>query len=59
VSDRLGGEASYPPRVLQLIDDLEAHEGKMRNLLLQIVEFTQPDDDLYGECRRLLKALDG
>lgn len=46
-------------RVDALILEVEAWEAEGRDLLAQLLELTEPADDLSGECRRLLHLLDG
>lgn len=63
------GFLSWPVRVVgrawrrralsQLLDDLQAWEAQGRDLLAQVVELTDPDDDLHGECSRVLDLLTG
>jgi hypothetical protein len=43
----------------QLLDDLQAWEADGRDLLAQIVELSDPGDDLYWECERILNLLTG
>jgi hypothetical protein len=43
----------------QLLDDLGEWEADGRDLLAQVVELTDPDDDLHLECRRILDLLSG
>ena len=46
-------------RLAQLLEDLQAWEAEGRDLLAQVVELTDPDDDLHCECARVLELLDG
>jgi hypothetical protein len=37
---------------------VEAWEAQGRDLLCQLLELTDPDDDLHQECGRMLELLD-
>jgi hypothetical protein len=45
-------------RVLQLLDQVQAWEVHGRDLLCQLLELTDPDDDLHQECGRMLELMD-
>jgi hypothetical protein len=45
-------------RVMQLLEGVEAWEAQGRDLLCQLLELTDPDDDLHQECGRMLELLD-
>jgi len=45
-------------RVRGLVDRLEAWEQEGRDLLAQVLDLSDPDEDLACECRRLLEHLD-
>ena len=40
------------------MEEVGHHERQMRNAVAQLVELTEPGDDLHVECRRLLEQLD-
>jgi len=44
-------------RIALLIDELTLWEAQGRDLLAQVVELTEPDDDLHAECARVLELL--
>lgn len=46
-------------RLAQLVDDLQLWEAEGRDLLAQVVELTEPDDDLHAEAARVLDLLSG
>jgi hypothetical protein len=46
-------------RLAQLVDDLQLWEAEGRDLLAQVVELTEPDDDLHCEAARVLDLLSG
>jgi hypothetical protein len=46
-------------RLAQLVDDLQLWEAQGRDLLAQVVELTEPDDDLHTEAARVLELLTG
>jgi hypothetical protein len=46
-------------RINQLIDELGQWEEQGRGILSNLLELTDPDDDLSGEISRLIAALDG
>lgn len=46
-------------RIDALVVEVEAWEAEGRDLLAQLLELSDPADDLAGECRRLLHLLDG
>ena len=46
-------------RVEALVDEIEVHEVRLRDLCAALIELTAPDDDLHVEILRLLEALDG
>ena len=45
-------------RLSQVLDDLQAWEHDGRDLLAQVLELTDPDDDLHASAVRLLMALE-
>ena len=45
-------------RIKALVDEVGHHERQLRNAVAQLVELTEPGDDLHVECRRLLEQLD-
>ena len=45
-------------RIRALVDELGHHERQLRNAVAQLVELTEPGDDLHVECCRLLEQLD-
>jgi hypothetical protein len=46
-------------RLVELLDCLQAWEAEGRDLLAQVVELTEPDDDLHCEAQRVLDLLSG
>jgi hypothetical protein len=44
-------------RIADLLVQIEAWEIEGRDLFAQVVELTEPDDDLGAECRRCLDLL--
>lgn len=46
-------------RLVQLMEDLQLWELDGRELLAQVVELTDPGDDLHREASRVLELLDG
>lgn len=46
-------------RIEELLLQIEAWENEGRDLFAQVVELTDPDDDLGTECRRCLDLLAG
>ncbi len=46
-------------QLAQLLEDLCEWEADGRDLLAQVVELTDPEDDLHVECRRILDLLSG
>jgi len=46
-------------RIHALVDEIEIHEARLRDLCAALMELTDPDDDLHVEIVRLLEALDG
>lgn len=46
-------------RAAALVDRLEFLEQEMRDVCAQIIEVTDPGEDLHVEVLQLLKALDG
>jgi hypothetical protein len=46
-------------RVNKLVDRIALHEAEIRDYCAQLIELTEPQDDLHVEVRRLLEALDG
>lgn len=46
-------------RLAQLLDDLQRWEIEGRDLLAQVVEFTDEGDDLHCEAARVLDLLSG
>ena len=46
-------------RIQQLLEQIEQWEIEGRDLFAQVVELTDPDDDLSVECRRVLELLEG
>jgi hypothetical protein len=46
-------------RIEYLVDALGIHESGMRDCIAQLIELTDPGDDLHAECLRLLAALEG
>jgi methionyl-tRNA synthetase len=44
-------------RIQKLLQQIEAWEIEGRDLFGQVVELTDPDDDLSAECRRVLDLL--
>jgi hypothetical protein len=46
-------------RIQQLLAQIEVWEIDGRDLFAQVVELTEPDDDLGVECRRVLELLEG
>jgi len=46
-------------RIAQLLERIEVWELEGRDLFAQVVELTDPDDDLGCECRRVLELLGG
>lgn len=56
---RVVGRAWRRRHLAQLLDDLQQWEVDGRDLLAQVVELSDPDDDLHAEVSRLLALLDG
>jgi hypothetical protein len=56
---RVIGRAWRRRALAQLLDDLQAWETEGRDLLAQVVELSDPEDDLHAECRRVLDLLSG
>ena len=46
-------------RIQQLLQQIEQWEIEGRDLFAQVVELTDPEDDLSVECRRVLELLEG
>ena len=46
-------------RLAQVLDDLQTWEHQGRDILAQVLELTDPDDDLHAAAVRLLMALEG
>jgi hypothetical protein len=46
-------------RIHHLVDEIEIHEARLRDLCSALIELSDPDDDLHVEIVRLLEALDG
>jgi hypothetical protein len=46
-------------RIHGLVDRIALHEAVLRDYCAQLIELTEPEDDLHVEVRRLLEALDG
>jgi hypothetical protein len=46
-------------RIQLLLEQIEQWEMEGRDLFAQVVELTEPDDDLGVECRRVLELLGG
>ncbi len=46
-------------RIAGLLEQIEQWEIEGRDLFAQVVELTDPDDDLGTECRRVLELLEG
>lgn len=46
-------------RIQQLLEQIEQWEIEGRGLFAQVVELTDPDDDLSAECQRVLELLEG
>lgn len=46
-------------RIQKLLQQIEAWEIEGRDLFAQVVELTDPEDDLSAECRRVLDLLGG
>jgi hypothetical protein len=46
-------------RINYLIEALGVHETAMRDCCAQLIELTEPGDDLHAEVLRLLAALEG
>ena len=46
-------------RIESLLLELQEWEVQGRDILAQLVELTEPDDDLHCECARVLELLDG
>lgn len=46
-------------RLAELLDRLQVWELEGRDLLAQVVELTEPDDDLHCEANRVLDLLSG
>jgi hypothetical protein len=46
-------------RIQQLLEQIEQWEIEGRDLFAQVVELTDPEDDLSVECRRVLELLEG
>jgi hypothetical protein len=46
-------------RIRELLELIEQWEIEGRDLFAQVVELTDPDDDLSVECRRVLELLEG
>jgi hypothetical protein len=46
-------------RLAELLDCLQEWEAEGRDLLHQVVELTEPDDDLHCEAQRVLDLLSG
>lgn len=44
-------------RLAGLLDQLQLWELEGRDLLAQVVELSEPGDDLHGECARVLALL--
>jgi len=44
-------------RIALLIDELTLWEAQGRDLLAQVIELTDPNDDLHVECARVLDLL--
>ena len=53
------GKVFRRQRIEQLTTLLGHHEDQMRGLAAQLLELTEPGDDLAVEVLRLLEALDG
>ena len=45
-------------RIKALVEEVGHHERQLRNAVAQLVELTEPGDDLHVECCRLLEQLD-
>lgn len=45
-------------RIQQLLTHIERWEIEGRDLFSQVIELTDPEDDLSLECRRVLELLD-
>jgi hypothetical protein len=46
-------------RIHGLVDRIALHEAELRDYCAQLIDLTEPGDDLHVEIRRLLEALDG
>ena len=46
-------------RIRELLELIEQWEIEGRDLFAQVVELTDPEDDLSVECRRVLELLEG
>jgi hypothetical protein len=56
---RVIGKVWRRRRLAQLLDDLQLWEMQGRDLLAQVVELTEPGDDLHEETARVLDLLSG
>jgi hypothetical protein len=46
-------------RINGLVDRIALYENELRDNCAQLIELTEPGDDLHVEILRLLEALDG
>ena len=58
VNFRLVSPRNKRSRIKALLDEVGHHERQLRNAVAQLVELTEPGDDLHVECCRLLEQLD-
>lgn len=53
------GKRARARRINRLLSELGGYEVAMRDRCSQLLELSDREDDLAGEVRRLLRALDG
>jgi hypothetical protein len=53
------GRAYRKHRILVLVDEMAEHEQAMRDIGAQLLELSDPNDDLAEAVERLLLALEG
>jgi hypothetical protein len=53
------GKRFRKARISALVEQLSAHEAAMRDLCAELLELSDPGDDLAVEVLRLLTTLDG
>ncbi len=54
----LGGSQARRSTVERLLDEAERLEHRLRDVCHRLLELVPPEDDIAGECRRLLIDLD-